>query len=323
MYTRRKFVALAAATTAAHAGMSSHAQTPDTFRGVRIGLESYSMMPYSQDTEIDVLITTMQKLGLRSCCLQEFLLLPASVRAVVDDAGGPDRSNPPNTPEFQAKIKTAEDALKEWRTSLSLDSLSQVRKRFDAARIDLASYMPGNLRTPVNSTDEDLERACQIAQALGIPYMAVMMPKSAAKRFVPISAKHGMTIGFHGRPNMRPTPDIIATPDDYLEVVSWAGNYRIHFDIGNATGGGYNVVDFVRENHQHLSTLLIKDRRTDRVSMPWGQGDSHVKEILQLVRDNRYSIPCVIDCDYSPPPGSTRSDAIAQCLAYAKASLEG
>jgi sugar phosphate isomerase/epimerase len=328
MYTRRQFGKLAAATVgglslADELSMCAAAQqTPEAIQGIQLGLESYGLMPYPQEGVIDLLIRTMIKLHLRSCSLQEFLLLPPRVRTIVDDAGGPDRASPPNTPEFQAKIKLAEDALQEWRTTVSLDSLRAIRKRFDTAGLGLYGYMPNNLRTVANSSDEDLNRACEIARALGVGYMAVMIPKSAAKRFVPIAEKYEMKVGLHGHPSMQSSnPDIIATPADYLEAVSWSKNYAIHFDIGNATAGGYDVVSFVKQNHQHLGSLAIKDRGLDRKSKPWGQGDSHVSEILRLVRDDHYPIHCWIDCDYATEPGRTRIDDIARCQEYAKASL--
>jgi sugar phosphate isomerase/epimerase len=325
MYTRRQFGKFAGAI----GGLSLNTlpmfpvqRPPKSFYGVQLGLESYSLLPYPQEGIIELLIRTMTKLELRFCNLQEFLLLPLKVRTIVNDAGGPDRANPPNTPEFQAKIKLAEDALQGWRTTVSLDSLRTVRKKFDSAGINLYGYMPNNLRTLANSSDEDLNRACEIARALGVRYMAVMIPKSAARRFVPIAEKYEMRVGLHGRPSMQsPNPDTIATPADYLEAVSWSKNYAIHFDIGNATSGGYDVVSFVKQNHQHLASLAIKDRGLDRKSKPWGQGDSHVSEILRLTRDNHYPIHCWIDCDYPTEPGSTRIDDIASCKEYAKASL--
>jgi hypothetical protein len=55
--------------------------------------------------------------------------------------------------------------------------------------------------------------------------------------------------------------------------------------------------------------------------MPWGQGDSRIKEILQLVRDKKYPIRCYIDCDYATAEGTTRVADVKRCMEFARAAL--
>lgn len=329
MQTRRQFGKLALGTLGGVSLMHSlpiaAATSPlvSTINGVYVGLESYSLLAYPRDGIVDLLINTMQQLGLRSCSLQEFLLLPPKLRKTIDAAGGPDRSTAPNTPEFQDKVKLADEQWQHWRSTFPLESLRPIRKKFDDAGIELAGYMPNNLRTAANSSDEELVRACEIARALGINYLTVMFPKSAARRFFPIAEKYGMRVGLHGRSTMHPSdPDQIATPQDYIEMCALSKNYGIHLDIGNAAAGGLDVPAFIRQNHQLFFALAVKDRTLGGKSRPWGQGDSHVKEILQLIRDNHYPIRCWIDCDIPPAPGRTRIDDIAQCLAFTQQALE-
>jgi sugar phosphate isomerase/epimerase len=327
MQTRREFGKLAVGTLGVLSVgcLSSVAATPklaETINGVRVGLESYSMLPYPQDSVVDLLINTMRQLNIRCCNLQEFILISPSLRALIDSVGGPDRGAGPNAPEYQAKVKTVDEQWQQWRSTFPLESLKPIRKKFDDAGIELVGYMPNNLRTAANSTDEDLTRACEIAQALGIHYLTVMFPKSAAKRFVPIAEKYRMKAGIHGRSTLSPSdPDLIATPQDYIEICGLSKNYGIHLDIGNAAAGGLDVQAFIREQHQHFFALAVKDRTMERKSKPWGQGDSHVKEILHLVRDNHYPIQCWIDCDIPPSTSRTRVDDIAECVEFTKQTL--
>jgi sugar phosphate isomerase/epimerase len=328
MQTRREFGKLAAGTLGTLSvgrltAVAATSKLSETINGVRVGLESYGMLPYQQDGVVDLHIKTMQQLGLRSCNLQEFILVSPSLRAVINSVGGPDRGAGPNTPEYQVKVKAVDEQWQQWRSTFPLKSLKPLRKKFDDAGIELVGYMPNNLRTAANSTDEDLVRACEIAQALGIHYLTVMFPKSAAKRFVPIAEKYNMKVGIHGRSTLNPSdPDLIATPQDYIDICDLSKNYGIHLDIGNAAAGGLDVQAFIREQHRYFFALAVKDRTMDRKSKPWGQGDSHVKEILQLVRDNRYTIQCWIDCDIPPSPGRTRMDDIVQCLSFTEQALQ-
>jgi hypothetical protein len=39
--------------------------------------------------------------------------------------------------------------------------------------------------------------------------------------------------------------------------------------------------------------------------MPWGEGDTPIKEVLQVLKKNRWAIPVGIKFEYPVPPGST------------------
>jgi sugar phosphate isomerase/epimerase len=54
------------------------------------------------------------------------------------------------------------------------------------------------------------------------------------------------------------------------------------------------------------------------VSVPWGEGDTPIKEILRLVRDSKYPIRCYIDCDYKT---TDRPADVKRSFGYAKAAL--
>ena len=70
----------------------------------------------------------------------------------------------------------------------------------------------------------------------------------------------------------------------------------INFDTGHFGAAGYDAVAFVRENHQRTFILHLKDRRREQgPQMPLGEGDTRVKEILLLLRDRKWSIPCYLE----------------------------
>ena len=46
------------------------------------------------------------------------------------------------------------------------------------------------------------------------------------------------------------------------------------------------------ENHERITHLHMKDRKKDLgPSMPWGQGDTPIKEVLTLLKESHYPIP--------------------------------
>ena len=152
--------------------------------------------------------------------------------------------------------------------------------------------------------------------------MMCAVTRSVAKRLAPIAEKHGTKIGLQGRPNMNSAdPDALANPADFEEALGYSKNFGTSIDVGDATGGGWDVLKFIQDTHSRVFALNLKDRTKANVSMPWGQGESRIKEILQLVRDKKYPVRCYIDCDYPTPEGGTRQGDVKRCFEFAKAAL--
>ena len=57
--------------------------------------------------------------------------------------------------------------------------------------------------------------------------------------------------------------------------------------------------------------------------MPWGQGDTPLKEILLLMRAQKYKFQATIELEYPVPAGSTTLAEIAKCVQYCKDVLAG
>ena len=57
--------------------------------------------------------------------------------------------------------------------------------------------------------------------------------------------------------------------------------------------------------------------------MPWGTGDTPIKEVLLLLSKEKYSIPANIEFEYPIPAGSDAVTEVGKCYQYAKKCLEG
>ena len=177
---------------------------------------------------------------------------------------------------------------------LAPDQYRPIRKKFDDAGIEVygLSGFPG-------STDAELTRTFEIAEVLGARLITLGVTLPAARRIVPIVERSKFRVGIQGNPNMNPTnPDTIARPEQYEEAVSLSKSYGMSFDIGDATGSGYDTLKFMEAHLDRMSLIYLKDRRKDRLSVPWGEGDTPVAEVLRLVRDRKAPVRCYIDCDY-------------------------
>ena len=256
---------------------------------LHFGLQSYifSGIGLPHDRVLDIVIHSMVECGLRECDLFAPLI------------------EPPN--------HTREE-LPNWWQTVPLDHFRAVRGKFDAAGIAIygLSAFPG-------STPEQLTRTFEIAQVLGARIVTLSIKLSAARRIAPLAAQRDFIIGIQGNPDLSITdPDVISTPERYDQALSLCPNYRISFDIGDATGGGYDSLAFVRRRLDRIAVLYLKDRRKDRLSVPWGEGDTPVQEVLRLVRDSGHPIRCYIDCDYRT---TDRPADVKRSLEYAKRAL--
>lgn len=224
------------------------------------------------------------------------------------------RRRDPATPDRAATL----EALRQWRLKAPLSYYTGIRRRFADAGLEIATYEPSFV-WPVK--DEDIDKACQVTKALGANYLAEAFTKSVAKRVAPISDKYGIKVAFQGRPMNTVDPDAMSKPADFEEAFSYSKNFGSSIDTGDTTAGGWDVLKFIEVTHDRVFSLNLKDRTTAGLSVPWGEGDSHLTEILQLVRNKNYPVRCYIDCDYTTAEGSSRVADIQRCFEFAKATL--
>jgi sugar phosphate isomerase/epimerase len=272
-------------------------------RGIQFGLQSYIFtgIGLPQDGLVDTVIASMVESRLGECDLYAPLVEPAQFWDRIR-ARGPEEA-------------AARAELAKWRLSVPLDYYRAIRKKFDDAAIEIygLSGFPG-------STEEELARTYEVGAVLGARLITLGVTLPAARRIAPMAGKASFLVGIQGNPNMNPTdPDAIARPEDYEQAVALSKNFRISFDIGDATGSGYDALQFVQAHLDRITLLYLKDRRKDRTSVPWGEGDTPVAEILRVIRDGRYPIRCYLDCDYKT---TDRPADVKRSFEYARKALE-
>ena len=56
----------------------------------------------------------------------------------------------------------------------------------------------------------------------------------------------------------------------------------------------------------------MKDRTADGGNVPWGKGGTPLKEILQLMKKEKWTFPADIEVEYQIPEGSNRRGGSGQ-----------
>lgn len=206
-------------------------------------------------------------------------------------------------------------ALEAWRMNPPLDEMRRVRRKFDDAGIDLYAL---NYSFRKEWNDRELENGFEIARAMGVKYITASANVSTAKRLDPLAQKYRITVGFHNHSNM--AADEFARPEDWETAMRGASKYiAINLDIGHFTAAGYDPVSFLEQHHDRIVTLHIKDRKRNQgPDVPFGEGDTKIKEVLQILKNKRYPIPANIEYEYG---GKDTVAEVKKCFAYCKAAL--
>jgi L-ribulose-5-phosphate 3-epimerase UlaE len=66
----------------------------------------------------------------------------------------------------------------------------------------------------------------------------------------------------------------------------------------------------------------VKDRKLNNgPNVPFGEGDTPIKEVLQVMKKQKYKFQATIEYEYPLPEGSTVLKEIAKCVEYCRNCL--
>jgi hypothetical protein len=338
-YTRREFgwVTLAGAAAAAFrsAGRAD-------FGGVEIGIISYSFRQISYKP--DDVIKGMKFLGLSVLELEQAFFeehlgaphdptgggRPALAGSAV--AGGPFGTAPPrSTDEAAMRTKPVDENdpatkairadLRKWRSSPPWDKVRALRRSFNDAGIDVRIVKFPELGG-LEMTDEEVDYCFQFAKTMGAKAITCEPPLSQTKRVGRFANKHELVVGFHGHSNAK-NPETFGRAGAWEQAFFYSKYHWANVDLGHFTAGNnHPPTDFIREYHDRITNLHLKDRKIDNgPNLPWGQGDTPIKETLQLMKREKYSFPAMIELEYRIPAGSSVMDELVKCVQYCKDAL--
>lgn len=307
MYTRREFAKLALAGLALPRLTS--AAVSALFNGVRLGVQTYSFrdLPRTPGSDaIDPIIKAMTQCELVEC----ELFAPQVEPQFNSGARGP-RGGPPS-PEAE---KARED-LRRWRVETPLDHFREVGNKFKKAGITVFAY---NYSPNASFTDAEIDRGFAMTRALGAEIITASTTLDVAKRIAPFAEKHKMIVAMHGHSNIT-DPNEFATPDSFAAAMKMSKYFKVNLDIGHFVSANFDPIAYIREHHADITNLHVKDRKKNQGdNTPWGQGDTPIREVLQMLKRERWPIRAYIEYEYRGQGSSV--DEVKTCLAYAKQAL--
>lgn len=283
MQSRRDFTKLALAALPASA---LWAKPNSKINGVQLGCQSYSF----RDRSLDEALKAMVDIGLSECELWQGHLEP--------------------------KRGTPAEEVKKWRLAPeTITFMHEVKKKFDAAGVNIYAF---NYSFNKSFTDAEIDRGMEFAKALGTKYITASSKVSMAKQINDIAKKHGIIVAMHGHDNTK-DPDEFSSSDSFARALNGNSNIAINLDIGHFTAANEDPVAYIEQHHDKIVTLHIKDRKKDHgANLPFGEGDTKIKEVLQLLKKKKYRIPANIEYEYK---GADTVAEVRKCYEYCKAAL--
>ena len=149
----------------------------------------------------------------------------------------------------------------------------------------------------LNFSDQVLDYAFELANTLGARAISCELPVDqveGAQRLGQFADKHKTMIGFHGHLTM--------TPAIWEKAFSYSKFNGANLDIGHfISGNKTSPVPFLKQYHDRITHVHIKDKTLDDKNVPFGKGDTPVKEVLQLIRDNKWNMQATIEFEIPGP----------------------
>ncbi len=294
-------------------------------KGVQIGLN----VPYSfggnaigyEDIIKNCVALGVSGVELRAQPVEGFLGSPLPVTTAARGAA---------VDTVEAKNNAAK--LKAWRLGIKADQIKAFRQKFDDAGISI-DILKVDYITKMD--DEVIDYNFMMAKTLGARAISTEIPRvddkakdkvaAAAtamgeiKRLGSFADKHQLMVGYHGHTH--------STEKDFMDACALAKYNGVNLDIGHYVGGGNgSPVDFLKKHHDRVTHIHVKDKKAfadgkEGGNTPFGEGDTPIKEVLRLIRDNKWNIQATIEFEYKVPADSDRMKEIAKCVQYCREAL--
>jgi sugar phosphate isomerase/epimerase len=353
VYSRREFCqllgmslpcALSRIDSTAEAADSLSETNRSMVQGVRLGLITYSFsdMPnvVGQD-HIDMVIENCHACGvglielmsnhaepvtdyqIKQAAARAYRMAAAAAnpngdsgRGTASIGGGAGRENR-GTPTPEAL--RARDELREWRLLTPMNHFQDIKKKFDDAGIVIYAYCVNGMGA--DFTDQEIGKMFEHAQTLGATVISTSTTLEVAQKLVPIVEKYQFPIAFHNHANLG-DPNQFATPESFSKALAMSKYYKINLDIGHFTQANFDAVSYLQQHHADISHLHVKDvKRDGGPILPWGEADTPIKAVLQLLKTNQWPIPAEVELEYRIPAGSNSVEEVKKCMLIMKADL--
>ena len=306
MYTRREW----GTRTLTGLAMPGFGHAGQIVSGVRLGVHTASFRELPRKPGIDEVDTIIQ--AMVACDVRECELFAPQVEP---QYGARHEARHHATKSVMSPQMMRRE-LRKWRLRTPLDHFRTIGSKFRKAGIVVYAY---NYSPNGSFTNEEIDRGFAMAKALGAEIITASTTLDVAKRIVPLAERHRMVVAMHSD-SRTDDPVECATPDSFAALLEMSRYFKVNLDIGRFTACNFDAVAYIREHHADIASLQLKDRRKNQGdNVPWGQGDTPIREVLQLLKREGWPIQAHVGYEYRGRGNPV--DDVKSCVAYAKQVL--
>ncbi len=209
--------------------------------------------------------------------------------------------------------------VRQWRLSTSMDKYKAFRRMYEDAGVTIYAFkLPPTLEMP----DAEYEYIWNVAETLGANHITMELPTDdrLLQRVAEYAAKRKLNIAFHTHGQ--------GGASGFDRALSASAYTALNFDVGHYYGvNGETPAPLVERYHERIASLHLKDRKGPEngkggPNMPWGEGGTPLREILQLMKRKGYKFPASIEYEYNTPEGSSVVAEVKKCVEYCRKALQ-
>jgi sugar phosphate isomerase/epimerase len=316
---------------AAAAGAPLLAAKPNSvFGGVQIGVITYSFRALKSTAEETLqycLDCGLSGIELMNNVAESYAGAPMPQGRGPGGPGGPGGGGGRRelTPEQRAAMRQSAEELKKWRLSVPMAKYKAFRKMYEDAGVKIYAF---KLPPTMNMSDDEYEYIWNVGETLGANHITMELPNDDAllQRVAEYAAKRKLRIGFHTHGQ--------GAAGSFDKALAASKYTSLNFDVGHYYGvNGESPIPIMVKYHDRIASLHLKDRKGPAAksdlqgpggggpNMPWGKGETPLKELLQTMKKNKYKFPASIEYEYNTPEGSDVLTEIKKCVQYCKDAL--
>ena len=293
-------------------------------KALNLGVQTYSYrdMLSTPGDMVEKMIAANHELGLSTIELWDSSIQPPAFAEgavwYVPPGGEASAASVAGTaPEMSAAAARSarRERIREWRMATPLSRFAAIGQRFRRSAIQVAAYS-SDLKD--DFSDAEVDRIFLIARALGAPVLTTSTTLSMAERLVPVAGRHRMRVAMHNHSNLR-DPNEIATPESFERCLAMSPFYAANLDLGHFSAAGFDAAQFLELHHKRTASIHLKDRKNfDGPNVPFGDGDTPVKQIVRLICERGWPIPLFLEYEYA---GGASLRALRASRDYVRAAL--
>ncbi|MEX2399323.1 MAG: hypothetical protein WD423_01035, partial [Rhodothermales bacterium] len=202
-----------------------------------------------------------------------------------------------------------------WRLSAPTDRFAELGEMYESDGVSIDILKLGR----ADWSDAEIDYAYQAARAVGARGISFEGSDEAARRMGRFASKHELYNGMHNH------TQIVDDDWSFDRFLSYSPYNMLNLDIGHYVAGtGKSPIPVIQKYHDRITHLHLKDRRTPangQDNVRWGEGDTPIADVLQLIQREQYPITAMIELEYQIPEGSTVLAEVKRCGDFCREAL--